>query len=438
LILSAKIGYFSHRNFQDYSFNSNNVGTFESSSVEAEVNGMWMLKKSKLKLPIEVTTGLYYRRAFGLFTSFTNDFFKWYRLGENESKENYGVVLNSFYDITPKRREDRKNHQLQLVAGVRMEFIPEYDIERNYDNNGDATSPGTVYEINFNSKPVYIPRGGLIYKINKQNILKLLYGQGIKQPSFIQVSDQNSNISELKPSTISSFELNFLNTIGSRRDSVKRNDRFWTNQINFSLFYNELDQLIERFSKYDAGSFVYSSRNQGQIKTFGVELTNQFSFNDQLKVAVSYTVQSSENRTEYTDSVNVLGNAVSTAVLENVQYNPVSLAYANVIWKISDIISVSSKLRYVGSMYSEFNSGFDTTGQVLGYTGIIEKTDPYFIADAQLSFTNLLNDKLRIDLNVKNIFDQGFHIPFGENTSWANRGMMGRGRWFMFSAKYAF
>ncbi len=61
----------------------------------------------------------------------------------------------------------------------------------------------------------------------------------------------------------------------------------------------------------------------------------------------------------------------------------------------------------------------------------------YLMADAQLSITNLW-DRLRIDLNVKNIFDTDFHIPYGSNTSWASRGMMGRGRWFMLTAKYSF
>ena len=39
---------------------------------------------------------------------------------------------------------------------------------------------------------------------------------------------------------------------------------------------------------------------------------------------------------------------------------------------------------------------------------------------------------------MKNIFDTNFRIPYGSHTSWASRGMMGRGRWFMLTAKYSF
>ena len=116
-------------------------------------------------------------------------------------------MLNSFYDVTPARRRNGKKHQLQLVAGVRLEYIPEYDIELNY--RGDVSGEfGVKYENNM----VLIPRAGLIYKVNNNNILKLLYGSGIKQPSFIQVSDRQEDINKLNQSTLTSLELNFLNT----------------------------------------------------------------------------------------------------------------------------------------------------------------------------------------------------------------------------------
>ena len=87
MIFNAKIGYFSHRNKQDYSYNYGSIGSFESNAVEAEVNGMWLLQKSKLNLPIELTTGLYYRRAFGLYTSYTDGFLNGTRLAENSRRK---------------------------------------------------------------------------------------------------------------------------------------------------------------------------------------------------------------------------------------------------------------------------------------------------------------------------------------------------------------
>ena len=421
LIFNAKIGYFSHRNKLDYSYNYGSIGSFESNAVEAEVNGMWLLQKSKLNLPIELTTGLYYRRAFGLYTSYTDGFFKWYRLAENSAKENYGLVLNSFFDVTPKRRENKQNHQLQLIAGVRLEYIPEYDIALNYQD----TLPG-VFRVKYENNRVFIPRAGLIYKVNQNNIVKLLYGKGVKQPSFIQVSDIPKDTSDLNESTLTSLELNFLNA--TRGGSGRKT---WSNQVNFSLFHNQLDSLIERFSG-----------NQGRIRTWGGELTNQFNFN-KLQLTLSYTFQTSTNSTNFTTRPIINGEIQedTTNIIPNTQYSPQHLGYANLIWEISDHLSLGIKLRYVGSMFSEYNTDWDADLQApVGYdesNGKLKEARNYLMADAQLSITNLW-DRLRVDLNVKNIFDTNFRIPYGSHTSWASRGMMGRGRWFMLTAKYSF
>ena len=434
LIFNAKIGYFSHQNKQDFSLNYGNTAGFESKAVEAEVNGMWMLQKSKLNLPIELTTGLYYRRAFGLYTSYTDGFFKWYKLADNSAKENYGLVLNSFYDVTPKRRKNKQNHQLQLIAGVRFEYIPEYDIALNYR---DALPGG--FKVKYENNTVFIPRAGLIYKANQNNIVKLLYGKGVKQPSFVQTSDIQLDTSDLKESTLTSLELNFLNT--TRGGSGRKT---WSNQVNFSLFHNQLNGLIERFSEVDQESddISYFSVNQGRIITWGVELTNQFNFN-KLQLSLSYTFQTSTNSTNYTTRPIINGTVVvdTTNIIPNTQYSPQHLGYANLIWKISDHLSLGTKLRYVGSMFSEYSTDYIDTLQVtVGYdesNGKIKETRDYLMADAQLSITNLW-DRLRIDLNVKNIFNTNFRIPYGSNTSWASRGMIGRGRWFMLTAKYSF
>ena len=92
-------------------------------------------------------------------------------------------------------------------------------------------------------------------------------------------------------------------------------------------------------------------------------------------------------------------------------------------------------------MFSEYKTDWDAELQApVGYdesNGKLKETRNYLMADAQLSITNLW-DRLRVDLNVKNIFDTNFRIPYGSHTSWASRGMMGRGRWFMLTAKYSF
>ena len=338
LIFNAKIAYFSHQNKQDYSLIYGNTGGFESKAIEAEVNGMWMLQKSKLNLPIDLTTGLYYRRAFGLYTSYTDGFFKEYRLADNSAKENYGLVLNSFFDVTPKRRENKQNHQLQLIAGVRLEYIPEYDIALNYQD----TLPG-VFKVKYENNRVFIPRAGLIYKVNQNNIVKLLYGKGVKQPSFIQVSDIPKDTSDLNESTLTSLELNFLNT--TRGGSGRKT---WSNQVNFSLFHNQLDSLIERFSEADqeTDDISYFSVNQGRIRTWGGELTNQFNFN-KLQLSLSYTFQTSTNSTNFTTRPNINGEIVvdTTNIIPNTQYSPQHLGYANLIWEISDHLSLGTKLR---------------------------------------------------------------------------------------------
>ena len=317
---------------------------------------------------------------------------------------------------------------------MRLEYIPEYDIALNYQD----TLPG-VFKVKYENNRVFIPRAGLIYKVNQNNIVKLLYGKGVKQPSFIQVSDIPKDTSDLNESTLTSLELNFLNT--TRGGSGRKT---WSNQVNFSLFHNQLDSLIERFSEADqeTDDISYFSVNQGRIRTWGGELTNQFNFN-KLQLSLSYTFQTSTNSTNFTTRPNINGEIVvdTTNIIPNTQYSPQHLGYANLIWEISDHLSLGTKLRYVGSMFSEYNTGWNEDLQAtIGYdesNGKLKEARDYLMADAQLSITNLW-DRLRIDLNVKNIFDTNFRIPYGSNTLWASQGMMGRGRWFMLTAKYSF
>ena len=442
LVFQAKIGYFSHRNIQDYyTDTSEKISGFHSNAIETEVNGIWLLDRSKFNLPIEITTGFYYRRAFGLYSFYEET--KGYSLVD--SKENYGCLINTFYDFTPNRRKQRSPHQFQLVAGVRMEYIPQYDIEIT----------DTLNRINtFNAPPIFIPRAGLIYRLNEKNIFKLLYGQGIKQPTFVNISE-NTNLSE---SRLGSFEINYLNTI-LPKDVNKR----WRNDINVSLFYNSLNGLIERFSIYlpETKDYDYSSSNLGQIKTFGLEFSNTFKYKDKLRLSVSYTFQKSNNFTPYISSSKVVAgkysntNIQDTSILENVEYSPVSLGYANLIWKISNSFEIGVKARYVGSMFSKFQTGLIDSSPpevfeeyaapqvgdeeiAQGYNNIIREAPGYFIFDAQVSVTNIFKSRFRIDLNVKNILNKEFRIPYTGNNSWADRGLMGRGRWFILSAKYYF
>ena len=98
----------------------------------------------------------------------------------------------------------------------------------------------------------------------------------------------------------------------------------WTNQVNFSLFYNQLDALIERFSEVDilTGNISYSSGNQGQINTLG-GVINQFNFK-KMNISFSYTFQLSNNLTEYnTYPLNSNGIVeIDIDTVENTQYSP--------------------------------------------------------------------------------------------------------------------
>ncbi|MFT5819821.1 MAG: outer membrane receptor for ferrienterochelin and colicins [Crocinitomix sp.] len=437
LQIDAKIGYFSHKSFMDYSKGNAGVydgfASFESSAIEGEVNGIWNLEKTKLGIPFEITTGLYYRMAFGLHTAYhlpPEDENNFYRLPAGTVKENYGLILNNFYQI-------RKN--LSLVAGIRMEIIPPYELDKklNYDYSlndlGEITGWKTDTIIASSLSTVFIPRVGLIYKVNDQNIVKLLYGNGVKQPSFGQISDEGS----LDASRLNSFEINYLNKFTKKNGE----DYLWANETNISLFYNKIKGLIDRTSIQDPNTneFNFISKNQGVINTFGAEFTNKFKLREELILSLSYTFQISENKTEYVAEINPdTQEIISKKFLENTAFSPVSLAYASLSWQPRDWLSIGTKFRYVGAMYSEFNTKLNVEGTVPGYDGILEQAEQYIIGDVQISYTNILDDKLRINFNVKNIFNKQFHYPYGSNTSWAEKGMMGRGRWFMLSVKYSF
>ncbi len=67
-----------------------------------------------------------------------------------------------------------------------------------------------------------------------------------------------------------------------------------------------------------------------------------------------------------------------------------------------------------------------------------EKTDDYFLVGANLRVNDLFIKGLDTNLRISNLFDKEIHYPTYDTSGWADKGVIGPGREFLFTLAYEF
>ena len=143
---------------------------------------------------------------------------------KNASRDLYALYLQDEWELLPS---------LQLTTGVR------YD---HYSDFGDTVNP----------------RAGVVWEINEQAELKLLYGHAFRAPNFKELYDQNNSFSignpTLKPEKIDTYEAGF----GYGFEKVK---------LNLGYFFSKIDNMIDRDTTVTPTRY----RNKGKAEIHGLE-----------------------------------------------------------------------------------------------------------------------------------------------------------------------
>lgn len=308
----------------------------------------------------------------------------------------------------------RIGNHLSLVAGLRAEQMTRFTLVRH--NDYDTLVRERVYSYDY-QKINLIPRLAVLYQFNPRNTLKLFYGKAIKQPAMsdLQTYCLHPDWPTLKPAEISTWELNYINTVG---------DVLTT---NFSIFHNAINNLITRTDAFNPdGSLTIQSTNSGKMNSTGCELRFIIKPARHLVLDLSGTWQESTDKTPG-------NNGIKPA------YSPHFLGYGRLMYTFGIPAGIGLSWRYTDAMESYYdNTSIDPENPNLGKAGRIGPAVPaYHTLDLNLRHDNIWKG-MYAELRVCNVFDTEIRYPTTTANIWIDKGALGLGRWLYVSAGVKF
>lgn len=297
---------------------------------------------------------------------------------------------------------------LSFIAGVRVEKQNSYNMGRKYYDT--KASYFEHFETYKNDEYILIPRLAAIYKIDKYNILKIMYGEGISRPSFFENHKfYGVYHPELVEQEIKTFEINYL--------SLSEN-KF---SINASVYFNRIDNLIMRSIKWDGQNYLSYQDNIGEMETIGMEMQFTYQPKDDLKFDLALNFQRTRN----------------IEINHTAGYAPGKLAYLKFYYHISDRLFFTSNINYVGRMKSAWIQKIDANNEVTEGRIVLSRPD-YFLYDANFRYEDFPSKNMFLNLKVSNIFNTEYFYPPTQNNQWFSKGTMGEQRNILLTVGYSF
>ncbi len=376
------------------------IQPIESESLEAEANAYYT-PSDKFNL----TLGVYYRNTFNNTVSLNapplSYSLRWY-MPEDEGIKIMAGYMQANFSL---------GKHFKLVAGVRAEKQLSYPLVIEYD-------PGLPTSFTFEGeyerdKVDFIPRIAALFSIDERNVIKFLYGKAIRRPNIFNTADQIiASLPFLVPEEMETFEMNFISTPSPKF------------LVNASVFYNKFNNLIVRTERFDPqGNLIFYNTNEGRLTTTGAELTLQYRSENFWLEASGVYQKTKDDRPGFEDL--------------DVEYSPKLLGYFKASYNFDFGAVLSVNARYVDKMEPQWDvSKPNPDGTFGGRIGL--PVDSHFIVDANLRFNNLFNQGLFLNLRVSNLFDTEYLFPTVGDASWADQGVIGRGRIFLVSMGYRF
>lgn len=333
----------------------------------------------------------------------------------------YGLHLTRL-SIDSRMIENSAFTQIDLSLGKKIDLIGGLRLQQmlpfHYDASGGAPYPSQgrqVYTDTYKFEKLYfIPSLSFLYAFNERHILKLLYGQALRNPPlgiiadilFSTADDETFDYPQLIPSEIRTYEINYNGIMGPRLS------------LHASVFRNELKNLITQyFITLTDSTTVYYSSNKGRINTHGIEVSVMCKPVNSLTLNLSVAYQHSEDKTEGIEHVDVA-------------YSPNLLGYAQLSWVFLEKWSVFVNGRYVSSMLPEYD--YEKRAR-LG-----NETPAFMEFDGGIMVRNLGINGLCVKLYSKNITNQKIYYPVTTLNQFADEGLLGFPRRFFIGVKYEF
>ncbi len=239
--------------------------------------------------------------------------------------------------------------RLQMTAGIRIDYDDDYGEE-------------------------YSPHAGLLFRITPQSEAYVSANRAHRAPGL---SDRYVKVvywgclfegnPDLKPETVTSYEIGWRRRYGEG--------------LKFELtgFYTKLKDTFDFMLEPDG---VFRNHNVTEAKTFGVESSIKYAFNNRISGTLFYS---------YTDGTYEKFPQNPAVEGNRLQYLAKIKAGAGINMNFPDRTGHSLVCRYVGERFGDAQNSE------------INKMDDYFIVDWHLRFQ--VNENLRLTVNIDNLFD---------------------------------
>ncbi len=339
---------------------------------------------------------------------------------------------------------------LQFISGCRIEQQLPYYMQNIYNQDFDFledVSEVSIDDINDQNDAInFIPRLAFIYSANNEQVTKHffrgMFGKAIKQSAVIDNaadimwSYPDSARVYLKPEKIQTFEFGYTvinDTLGF--------------EANLNLFNNNMSDLVVRTAEFNSsGDYVPSSRNSGMLQTNGIEFIIKkmmsFSLNNKKEIDVKLSFNTSYQRTKNLD-ISGIDPAFSPNLLAGFKFQ-------------SSVSDLKNHNLFVNKL------GFNISGYYVGEMNADKSIDPvsglevnvgnssgdYYILSANLRISGIRllrainyeseNAGFYISSKISNLLNTKYFYPTFNQATWAQNGILGRGRQLLFTLGYQF
>lgn len=414
----AEVRYSSSSSFNEYNHLFEEFyGTDKIDWEELDINFNFFLKPCSYA---DITFGFQYENMLK-YVDYTNvpaaNIFN--EISYYIDKGDQGLILSSFIE-----GQFYLNRKLTLTLGVRAEKQKGYDVRILRYQGVEPPTPDYEKEI-FTTrkadKTQFLPRLALVYQFDNNSVVKLLYGKSQKRPDYVTVGDDIMDIFKgekngkfVTPEFIETYELNFMKSFA---------DRF---ALNFSVYYNTLNDLIFQRSGIIDGILRAWWENSGQMDSLGFEGTVFFNSDNGYNSELSVLSQKTDDKISK----------------DNASFSPKVIYYLKLGKNFDNKFKFGLTAKYISQIepFFDYTGQFDEYGNMIEYVGRSSFTVPgYLTVGASLTIENFLNPGVYASVSVTNLFDKDILCPtFSINNLWADKGTVGEGRAIQIKIGYKF
>jgi outer membrane receptor for ferrienterochelin and colicins len=379
---------------------------WESSAYELELDAFFRPNEQ-----VSATFGLNSRSVFDLSDRFhiPSSGYPSTQNAERLLEEGEEIVTQAFFSQVNAGLSSK----LSVVAGFRLERQLPYGLS---DSKAGGLPEHTFVNGRFDrSQVAFIPRAAAIFKQSNSNVSKIMYGEAINRPSFLQniTNTLDPDRDSLEPEKVRTLELNQVSVLAGKY------------HLNLSIFRNSLTDLITRQALFVGGDYETFSDNGGKLVTHGLEASVRAGIANGLTLELSGTLQSTKD--EHAED-------------RRVAYSPGLLAYLKAIYRFNERASLSLTSNYVDGMEPYYDVQLVDPNQGPGSPQkgrIGDRADGYLVLGASLRVEDLFLEGSYLSIRGTNLLDTTIRYPAFTINAWADRGALGVGRLISATFGYA-